>query len=249
MPQQLALALTPIENEPRIRDIDLAEGLGFDRPVKIRELIKRHEKKLNEISHLPTVGRCIKIGNGALRELREYYLNQKQAIFICMKSETEKAIDVQMEIVHTFDAYLKGELTPRAATDSFATQIQPHLQTPVQVQHSKDVNAVLFAMGGPSKCAEYHSITSYAHTGKTPTQLKQQAKEAGVPSKWRQTGRGAIRQLYPAKAAGISMQDYAFIRAVPLETSIEIGRSASSLLEKMEQAGLPIDKYLPEPTP
>lgn len=112
MPQQLALALTPIENEPRIRDIDLAERLGFDRPVKIRELIKRHEKKLNEISHLPTVGRCIKIGNGALRELREYYLNQKQAIFICMKSETEKAFDVQVEIVHVFDAYLGGQARP-----------------------------------------------------------------------------------------------------------------------------------------
>lgn len=244
MPQQLALALTPIENEPRIRDIDLAERLGFDRSRDIRKIIKRNEAKLLNFGGCATVAHVVE-GN----ETTEYYLNQKQAIFICMKSETERAIDVQMEIVHAFDAYLKGELTPRASTDSFATQIQPHLQTPVQVQHSKDVNAVLFAMGGPSKCAEYHSITSYAHTGKTPTQLKQQAKEAGVPSKWRQTGRGAIRQLYPAKAAGISMQDYAFIRAVPLETSIEIGRSASSLLEKMEQAGLPIDKYLPEPTP
>lgn len=245
MPQQLALALTPIENEPRIRDLDLAERLGFVEPRAIRKIIKRHEAKLLSFGTRSTVSRVTITGQPS----EEYYLNQKQAIFICMKSETDKAIDVQMEIVHTFDAYLKGELTPRASTDSFATQIQPHLQTPVQVQHSKDVNAVLFAMGGPSKCAEYHSITSYAHTGKTPTQLKQQAKEAGVPSKWRQTGRGAIRQLYPAKAAGISMQDYAFIRAVPLETSIEIGRSASSLLEKMEQAGLPIDKYLPEPTP
>ncbi|MCK7579802.1 MAG: hypothetical protein MZV65_31680 [Chromatiales bacterium] len=41
----------------------------------------------------------------------EFYLNQKQAIFICMKSETDNAFEVQAEIVRVFDAYLNGEPT------------------------------------------------------------------------------------------------------------------------------------------
>jgi hypothetical protein len=106
------LALTPINGEPRVHDLILAERLGFDRPRKVREIIQRNLDKLLKFGHCPTVGRCIEIGNGAKREVEEYYLNQKQAIFICMKSETDKAFDVQVEIVHVFDAYLNGDIKP-----------------------------------------------------------------------------------------------------------------------------------------
>ena len=106
-----AITLTPINGEPRVHDLHLAERLGFDRPVKIRELIKRNEEKLKKFNILPTVG---KIHEGAGRPTVEYYLDQKQAIFICMKSETDRAFDVQVEIVRVFDAYLNGNLQPIA---------------------------------------------------------------------------------------------------------------------------------------
>lgn len=104
-----SLTLAVIDGEPRVHDLRLAERLGFERPVKIRELIKRHESKLLNFGILPTVG---KIHEAAGRPTAEYYLNQKQSIFICMKSETEKAFDVQVEIVHVFDAYLGGQARP-----------------------------------------------------------------------------------------------------------------------------------------
>ncbi|MCP5196995.1 MAG: hypothetical protein H6974_09450 [Gammaproteobacteria bacterium] len=103
-----ALTLTPINGEPRIRDLDLAERLGFERSAKIRDMIRRNEKKLLNFGILPTVG---KIHEGAGRPTAEFYLNQKQAIFICMKSETDRAFDVQVEIVRVFDAYLNGHGT------------------------------------------------------------------------------------------------------------------------------------------
>ncbi|HAO32341.1 MAG TPA: hypothetical protein PLP22_00305 [Candidatus Competibacter sp.] len=101
-----ALSLTVIEGGPRILDVQLAEHLGFERPVKIRDLIKRNEAKLLSFGVLPTVGKTS--GELGGRPTAEYYLNQKQAIFICMKSETERAFDVQVEIVRVFDAYLNG---------------------------------------------------------------------------------------------------------------------------------------------
>ena len=103
------LPLTVISGEPRIHDLVLAERLGFERPRKIRDIIKRNEAKLLKFGGCPTVGRVVE-GN----ETAEFYLNQKQAIFICMKSETDRAFDVQAEIVRVFDAYLKGELSPQA---------------------------------------------------------------------------------------------------------------------------------------
>jgi len=99
------LALTPINGEPRVKDLSLAERLGFDRPVNVRNLIKRNVPKLEAFGPLFTMERVI---NGG--QAREFYLNQKQAIFICMKSETDRAFDVQAEIVRVFDAYLNGAL-------------------------------------------------------------------------------------------------------------------------------------------
>lgn len=106
------LVLTPIEGGPRIHDLALAERLEFSQALDIRKLIKRNEAKLLSFGILATVA---KIHEGAGRPTAEYFLNQKQAIFICMKSETERAFDVQIEIVHVFDAYLNGELNAHAA--------------------------------------------------------------------------------------------------------------------------------------
>ena len=107
-----SLVLTAINGEPRVHDLELAERLGFERPRKIRDIIQRNHDKLLKFGVCPAVGRTS--GELGGRPATEFYLNQKQAIFICMKSETERAFDVQIEIVHVFDAYLNGELNDAA---------------------------------------------------------------------------------------------------------------------------------------
>lgn len=102
-----SLVLTAINGEPRVHDLELAERLGFERPRKIRDIIQRNHDKLLKFGVCPAVGRTS--GELGGRPATEFYLNQKQAIFICMKSETEQAFDVQIEIVHVFDAYLTGD--------------------------------------------------------------------------------------------------------------------------------------------
>lgn len=107
------LSLTPVNGELRIYDLHLAERLGFDRFRDIRKIIQRHETNLLKFGVCATVART----HGELggRPTTEYYLNQKQAIYVCMKSETERASDVQIEIVHVFDAYLEGRPPPEPA--------------------------------------------------------------------------------------------------------------------------------------
>jgi hypothetical protein len=99
------LTLHNIAGEPRIRDVELGQKLGYSRPSKIREIIKSYSKILNGISRLPTVGNR---PEGGGREVHEFFLNQKQAIFICMKSETATAVDVQIDITRVYDAHLRG---------------------------------------------------------------------------------------------------------------------------------------------
>lgn len=122
-----SLVLTPINGEPRIRDLDLAERLDFGRPRKIRDIIKRNEAHLLKFGGCPTVGRVVE-GN----KTDEYYLNQKQAIFICMKAETDPAIDVQVEIVRVFDAYLNASV-----------ESQPTALVPILSQGERYRSAVL----------------------------------------------------------------------------------------------------------
>ena len=106
-----SLSLTPINGEPRVHDLLLAERLGFAEPRAIRKIIKRNEAKLLNFGTRSTVSRVTITGQPS----EEFYLNQKQAIFVCMKSETDRAFDVQAEIVRVFDAYLTGGLKPAPA--------------------------------------------------------------------------------------------------------------------------------------
>lgn len=102
------LVLTPINGELRVHDLVLADRLCFEHPLNIRNIIKRNQSKLLKFGVLSTMEKTS--GELGGRPTSEFYLNQKQAIFICMKSETDKAFDVQVEIVRVFDAYLNGEL-------------------------------------------------------------------------------------------------------------------------------------------
>lgn len=101
------------DGELRILDIDLGKRLGFAKPVKIRELIKRHLPSLEQMGTVPTVG-TVKRGQDA----KEYYLNRKQAIFITAKSETAEATDITIEIIERFDAYERGEAKPAIAEET-----------------------------------------------------------------------------------------------------------------------------------
>ena len=114
------ITIERVEGEARILDTDLATRLGFDRPRKIRDLIKRYHPDLLKMGPCPTVERVI---NGG--ETTEFYLNRKQAIFITAKSDTPDATEITIEVIERFDAYEKGA----------AVSAIPDLSDPLVLQH------------------------------------------------------------------------------------------------------------------
>lgn len=116
-----ALTITSINGEPRVYDLDLAERLGFAEPRMIRNLIKRNHDKLLKFGVCYAAEQTS--GEQGGRPSVAYYPNQKQAVWLCMKSETERAFDVQVEIVRVFDAYLNGDLKP-AMPQSYAEALR-----------------------------------------------------------------------------------------------------------------------------
>lgn len=109
---------TSIDREPRIRDLRLAEVLGFERPRKIRDLIERNKSEIEGFgSSAPR--------RGAYRgqEITEYFLNEPQALLLCMFSRTERAAAVRQALIEVFMAFRRGQLPATAAPtgETFAT--------------------------------------------------------------------------------------------------------------------------------
>lgn len=120
------------DGELRILDTDLATRLGFAKPTKIRDLIKRHKGSLEEMGPLPTVGRVINGGNAT-----EHYLNEEQALFITAKSETAAATKITIEIVTQFAAFKRGEISPPETPEQLAMRALTGLQAVVEKQREQ----------------------------------------------------------------------------------------------------------------
>lgn len=130
MPHQVSLFAIPltlhsVQGELRILDTDLAKRLGFANPLDIRKLIRRHENKLKEFSILKVITKTSSEQGG--RPAKEYYLTQNQAIFLCMKSETSKAVYVQIEIVKTFSSHLQVLATLRSLDEFEVPEYLPDM--------------------------------------------------------------------------------------------------------------------------
>lgn len=101
-----ALALSDLhepESEPRILDLRLAEALGFERPRAIRQLLSRNRRELENYGPLAT--RC---GESRGQEFIEHFLNEEQALLICMFARTPKAADVRKQVIEVFMAWRRG---------------------------------------------------------------------------------------------------------------------------------------------
>lgn len=111
----IGIALRVIDEEPRILDTDLAERLGFERHRTIREIIDRNASELINYGGLPRG--TANPGPLGGRPSYAYYLNEEQALLICMLSRTDKAKAVRAEVIRVFTAWRRGQLPAATPPD------------------------------------------------------------------------------------------------------------------------------------
>jgi len=213
----------------------LAERLGFSRPMDIRKIIHRNREKLNKFNHIATVAREAELGGGAKREVSEYYLNQKQAAFICMKSETDNAFEVQMEIIKVFDAYLSGDLVK---ADNKQASLGLHTKRDVQINNSKTINAVMFEKGGRQEIIQYNTKNCVVQSGKMPVEWKKLGKQEGLPSRQCQSAKEVLRVKNPPVACGMSLADQLVASGAKVDDGISIGRDSQHIFERIMALGI-----------
>lgn len=99
------------DEEPRIRDVDLAARLQYERPAKIRDLIKSmiSRGKLSNVEVFPAPGKTF-----GGRPAMEFWLTEAQALKVAAKSETEPADAILDEMIHVFELARRGLLPSQA---------------------------------------------------------------------------------------------------------------------------------------
>lgn len=103
------------DDVPRVRDLDLGERLGFERPRKFRELVSRLRAAgiLNDIDCRPTVGRIeLRAGRGSFRDVTEYHLSERGALIAIAKSETAIAHQITAQVIDVYLAVRASQARP-----------------------------------------------------------------------------------------------------------------------------------------
>jgi len=101
------------EDEPRVRDTDLADRLGYKQPRMVRKLIGRLIEigEISDVLQRSTVERYESRPNcWQEREVQEYWLTEEQALFVCMASKTQAAMQARKEVARVFMAARRGTL-------------------------------------------------------------------------------------------------------------------------------------------
>lgn len=112
--------IAEIKGEPVIKDIELAEKLGYERPRAIRQLIKR----LSESGFYGRATPCGTLENIRGNEATVYFLNEKQTLKTISKSETKIADRIMDEVIDVFIAFRKGKLQPNPQQFTMQSIIQ-----------------------------------------------------------------------------------------------------------------------------
>ena len=102
--------LAEIDGEMKIRDLDLAEKLGLKNPRDIKTIIKQNLDELQSFCPLSAMPTKVDIGLGLTRTVESFFLNEEQALLVCILSRTAKAKEVRRELIALYSQYRHGEL-------------------------------------------------------------------------------------------------------------------------------------------
>lgn len=100
-----------MDGEPRVKDLRLGEVLGFAKPISVRKVIRKNAGEL--AMHGGNFSNLEKFSGQRRGPASEvYYLNEAQALLVCMFARTNEAIAARKQIIEVFLAYRHGKLVP-----------------------------------------------------------------------------------------------------------------------------------------
>lgn len=133
---------TTVNHEPRIRDLTIAERLGFADKHDVRRLVTRNKTELETYGEIVS-GTVPETSSRGGRPGKSYYLNEGQCLVLCALSRTPQAAAVRKAIIEVFMAHRRGAveaIQDHGDTQGFNTAQLIQIDTIVQralIQHER----------------------------------------------------------------------------------------------------------------
>jgi len=137
-----------------------------------------------------------------------------------------------------FTDWITGEVIPffrKGVEDNLiikriAEEIGEHTNPTHQKYESKVINHFNFEKGGVGDVIKYNVNSCKDHSGSTPRQLIKFAKESGIPSAKRTSGKEVLRLIDKPVASAMSLNDKLVSSGLSYEKALEISNGAGKEL-------------------
>lgn len=133
--------VSEVAGEPRVVDLRLAEVLGFEKLHNIRQLIERNAAELDDYGELVSTVERSADTRGRGRPGVAYWLNEGQALLVCMFSRTERAAAIRRQVIAVFLDWRhdRRPAPPPAAIDAFTAMEQRLAAVEMAVRFQSDI--------------------------------------------------------------------------------------------------------------
>lgn len=155
------------------------------------------------------------------------------------------ALASNLERAKPFRDWVTSEVLPTIRKNGYYTiasqsnSLLLHTNTDIQKLNSKDINAKNLIEKGLESVIEYNRISCLLHTGKTPSEIKEQAKNVGIKSKNRTSAKEVLRKTQPELACAMSFTDSLVKQGFDLKTVSELSlKAAVPLFQGMIELGM-----------
>lgn len=140
---------TEIDSEPRVLDVLLGERLGMAHARNIRDTIVKRRDELAMHGTVCTSAIATSAKGG--RPGTAYYLNEPQALLICMFANTAKAAQVRKMLIDVFMEYRRsqGMVKVQAHERRTSTRLEDAVRLKTNIDRLERATAAIAAMAAP----------------------------------------------------------------------------------------------------
>lgn len=170
-----------------------------------------------------------------------YVISRDGFTMLCMGFEGAEAAAWKEKYIAAFNMM---EKQLKLDFNTMPPELLDHLSRKQQVVNVKQVNGVLYEnlKDDPHTTgfAEYHTrvCLRVSNDHIKPHHMVEKAKSMGVPSKYRTSGREAMRVVEPASACAASFTDMAMSRGATMADALSLADTAKSLFQGMLKLGI-----------
>jgi len=113
-----------------------------------------------------------------------------------------------------------------------------HTKRDTQIQNSKNINAVMFDRGGPSKIIAYNRMNCKVRTNKEPNEVVKIGRECGLKANECGSAKEVLRRVAPEKACGMSFADSLIVMGGDEFKSLKLSVKAEEIFAGILELGL-----------